>query len=580
MADLDRRAIAREIGALADDVATAGAAFARMQARLVALRALFETPPTPEVMSSSLPDTEDVLSPQDTQPLPCVQARSGPDPEADFPAEEVGAKQETVDAPPQQTFEAWTNTPPPSTEGSAPVLPDLPEIELPDLYPWQMEALEAWRRADRVGVVEAVTGAGKTRVGLAALAEALMDGLRVVVMTPTQGLVSQWEAQVRELFPGVRVSTDATRSPGWHVLVDTVQTLAHKNPLWPDERALLVADEAHRYGAPTFAWALRPNFSQRLGLSATFERGDEGDTDVLLPYFNGVCFRLGYERALAEELIAPFRVAQLGVPLSPPERAEYDAVSDGLKRAWRVLAGNLGGDSPSFVEVLMYAQQLNHQHDHPAASSARAFLAAFARRRDVLARVAAKVAALDSLAPAVIASGGTIVFTGTTASATEAAEVLNRAGCESAAVHGELGRDEREERLELLRSGQTRSISAPRILDEGVDIPDADLGIILGASKTRRQMIQRLGRVVRKKSDGRYARLVILYAIETSEDPGVEEVPPHLEEIIANAQAAIHLRLPENIDEALAFLRGTPMWEMPPQEGVGHQPPCVACAES
>lgn len=155
------------------------------------------------------------------------------------------------------------------------VPPDLPE---PALYTWQRQALEAWNTVGSRGVVEAVTGAGKTRVGLAALADSLtIAERRVVVMTPSTALVNQWEASIRSMFPGLKVSTDAARSPGWHVLVDTVQTLSRSNPLWPGESALLIADEAHRYGAPTFAQALRPAFTHRLGLTATYERGDEGD---------------------------------------------------------------------------------------------------------------------------------------------------------------------------------------------------------------------------------------------------------------------------------------------------------------
>jgi superfamily II DNA or RNA helicase len=57
------------------------------------------------------------------------------------------------------------------------------------------------------------------------------------------------------------------------------------------------------------------------------------------------------------------------------------------------------------------------------------------------------------------------------------------------------------------------------VLDEGVDVPDAELAVVLAAFRTRRQMIQRLGRVLRLKPDGRAATLVIAFAIDTREDP-------------------------------------------------------------
>ena len=62
-------------------------------------------------------------------------------------------------------------------------------------------------------------------------------------------------------------------------------------------------------------------------------------------------------------------------------------------------------------------------------------------------------------------------------------------------------------------------IAAPKLLDKGVDVPDADLAIVLASSRSRRQMIQRMGRVIRKKSDGRLARMVILFVEGTAEDP-------------------------------------------------------------
>ena len=91
--------------------------------------------------------------------------------------------------------------------------------------------------------------------------------------------------------------------------------------------------------------------------------------------------------------------------------------------------------------------------------------------------------------------------------------------------------DERKDILDDFKQGSIEAICAPRILDEGVDVPDADFGIILAASKQRRQMIQRMGRVLRKKPDGRHARFAIIYVRGTSEDPERGAHETFLEEI-------------------------------------------------
>ena len=87
-----------------------------------------------------------------------------------------------------------------------------------------------------------------------------------------------------------------------------------------------------------------------------------------------------------------------------------------------------------------------------------------------------------------------------------------------------------------------RAVTAPQVLDEGVDVPAADLAVILAASRSRRQMIQRMGRVLRRKPDGRVAHLIIVYAAGTVEDPALGAHDGFLDEITPVA-TAVH-RIP------------------------------------
>ena len=82
-----------------------------------------------------------------------------------------------------------------------------------------------------------------------------------------------------------------------------------------------------------------------------------------------------------------------------------------------------------------------------------------------------------------------------------------------------------------------RVLTAPQVLDEGVDVPAADLGVILAASRSRRQMIQRMGRVLRRKPDGSVARFVIAFAVGTVEDPSLGAHAGFLDEITPVADA-------------------------------------------
>jgi hypothetical protein len=99
-------------------------------------------------------------------------------------------------------------------------------------------------------------------------------------------------------------------------------------------------------------------------------------------------------------------------------------------------------------------------------------------------------------------------------------------------ITGTTARRERREILDDLRVRRLDAVAAPRVLDEGVDVPDANLGIVMSASRTRRQMIQRMGRILRRKAPGVAARFVIMFAKDTLEDPTQRvEVDGFLDEI-------------------------------------------------
>lgn len=150
--------------------------------------------------------------------------------------------------------------------------------------------------------------------------------------------------------------------------------------------------------------------------------------------------------------------------------------------------------------------------------------------------------ALDDLAPRIAASGRTIVFTHDIAAAERAAAQLGLHGIAAAAIHSHLAPTARRDVLARFGSGALRAVAAPQVLDEGVDVPAADIAVVLAASRSRRQMIQRMGRVLRRKDDGRTARLVIVHAVGTVEDPAAGAHEGFLDEVLPVATAVEHVR--------------------------------------
>ena len=121
-------------------------------------------------------------------------------------------------------------------------------------------------------------------------------------------------------------------------------------------------------------------------------------------------------------------------------------------------------------------------------------------------------------------------------------------------ITGDTGRRDRGEILGDLRDGTLDAVAAPRVLDEGVDVPNANLGLVVSASRTRRQMIQRMGRILRRKPLGSGARFVIIFAADTLEDPRFsEDRDGFLEEIEMIAESSRIFR-PSEFDELATFL--------------------------
>ncbi len=440
-----------------------------------------------------------------------------------------------------------------------------------ELRSWQAEALAAWSVTCR-GVVEAVTGTGKTRLAMAAI-HALADrGARTLVLVPSLELQTQWVRELRMLVPGLSVGrlggggSDDLFSH--QVLVATPHSAAGVPlDLPPGTPGLVIADEAHRYGAPTWGEALPENFELRLALTATYERGDDGLAEVLEPYFGEVVTRYGYDRAVAEGTVAPFRIALVGVALTAAQREVYDRADARVRALHGELVGGLG--MPREPRELFAAVSAIVGRGGAADGGGaggreghqvrvcREYLVRVRERRDAAASATGKLSVCRGLAPA-LAGKRTLVFTDTVAQAEAAASRLVAGGLAAETVHGGLDRDRRRIRLAQFRRGRLDALVAPRVLDEGVDVPDADVGVVLAAFRTRRHLVQRLGRVLRVKPDGREARLLLAHAIDTIEDPANGGHRAFLTQVRGVASSIDELRVTDDPDAPARWLASHP----------------------
>jgi superfamily II DNA or RNA helicase len=159
------------------------------------------------------------------------------------------------------------------------------------------------------------------------------------------------------------------------------------------------------------------------------------------------------------------------------------------------------------------------------------------------------------MAPVLRDADRSLIFTQSIASATALNETLVGANISSEVHHSQVDTSERSDVMERFSAGETKALVSVQTLEEGVDVPDADLAVIIAASKQQRQMIQRMGRVMRRKSDGRDARFVIVFVRDTDEDPRLGAHAAFVDDLVAVARESDLFDLPEQAEEFREFLR-------------------------
>ena len=401
------------------------------------------------------------------------------------------------------------------------------------LEPWQRDAVAAWE-ATGFGTLEIFTGGGKTLIALEAIARvaAREPALRVAVAVPTVALAEQWRAaferyttlaphEIGVLGGGKRASLETHR-----VTIAVLNSAAKSFPEQSRavEPVMLVVDECHRAGAPTFSKIFAMRAAYRLGLSATPYRdeiGDDGEPlawneQILGRALGDVVYAFTLRDARAIGWLPEYAIHHHGVALDADERKAYVAQSsivDGNEAALR----KLGGDASRAWGLQRLASPLG-------VASAR-YVASVSKRKDVVyaARERNRVArTIVSGAFAAARGARVIVFNERVDAAASLAHDLVRddTARRIALEHSGLSAAARLDAVERFRRGDADVLVSVRALAEGIDVPGADVGISVASSSSVRARIQLLGRVLRRTFDGSEKRAVthLIYAADTVDE--------------------------------------------------------------
>jgi superfamily II DNA or RNA helicase len=369
-------------------------------------------------------------------------------------------------------------------------------------YPHQQGALEAWKTAGRRGVVVLPTAAGKTYLAQLAMQATERNTL---ILVPTLDLMHQWYAHLVAAFPDVAVgllgggSRDRTA-----ILVSTYDSAAINAETLGNQYGLLVFDECHHlpsdFNRVIAEYAIAP---YRLGLTATPERTD-GKHEDLKTLIGPEVYRKTAEE-LSGSALARHEVTQIKVLLSPQEREQYDRLMQ-TRNAF-------------LQEAKIYLSSVQGWQRFVQASArskaGRKAMLAHREARAIAFGTAGKLRVLGDLL-AQHTGARTLIFTDDNAMVYQVSQTFL-----IPAITHQTAVKERHDVLTKFKQGEYKTLVASRVLNEGVDVPEASVAIVLSGTGSTREHIQRLGRILRKGQDP--TKVALLYEV-VAEDTSEENV--------------------------------------------------------
>ncbi len=362
----------------------------------------------------------------------------------------------------------------------------------PKLREHQADAITNWQAVGHRGLFEHATGSGKTITTLSCIDLAVQDRRPTLIVVPSRLLLHQWKDEIRTFFGdevAVLLAGDGNdqwktgsllrdhltefdeQSPIVLATVDTACSPRFVDRLDGINRLFLAADEVHRVGSPDRRRLLEINADWRLGVSATWEReGDHDGTQTLLEYFGEVIDPIyTLADAIADAHLCNYRYFVHPVALDEDERTEWEGLRTRIGRA----IARAGGEIHEDVQRLLIQ-----------------------RARIVKSARAKTAVAVQILLDRYQDGQAWLVYCDNKDQVAVVREACTASGIRTQEYHTQMEGDSEAALRDFVMDGGV--MVAINCLDEGIDIPRISHALVLASSTTRRQFIQRRGRVLRQ----------------------------------------------------------------------------------
>ena len=351
---------------------------------------------------------------------------------------------------------------------------------MPILRGYQESAVKATLRAKR-GTIKAATGTGKTIIAIEWIRQL---GLDTLIIVPTQALIFQsWAPKLQDagmLDVGQYYAYSKSSGP---VMITTYNS-AISHPELIERADAIVLDEVHHLGAKTALMRILPRLKDKeyvLGLSAVPERGDMTH-DFFLKEFP-ICYDLGLGEAVQSGIVSPLEVIPIPAEMTSAERKSYEANTALIKSAFKFCGPNI-------------SNWMRYYNPDTKQFVGRKGMLAITRRKKLLSRIDEKKAKILEI---ISKHDGdrVLLFSESVQAIEEIKEYLSANNVRSETFHSHI---EPWRKMEILQEwGRNFEVLlSVRALEEGLDVEEVAVGILITSGKSKRQFIQRIGRIIRR----------------------------------------------------------------------------------
>ena len=369
------------------------------------------------------------------------------------------------------------------------------------LREWQAKAFPLWWAKKR-GIVKVVTGGGKTVFAIHCLTKYLEENKdhSIFIVVQSIALLDQWYEGLQKDFNEKDIALNGGGEHLEHlsrINISTIDSVKNIIEQFNASKTLLIVDECHKIGTEKRGEVLTNNWHATLGLSATPERDYDDNFYIIIRKILGdIIFDYDYIDAREDEVIVNFKLLYAYAAMTSDEEEKYKKFTKSIQRRAATIGGNDMNDYPLKMLIFNRARMVKNSKN----------------------RIPFGIELLQKHK-----RDSWIVFTENKKQAKEFNKIINTKGYKSAIYNTDLDNAEREENLNNFKNGNLNVLVSCTALDEGFDMPEADGAMILSASSSKRQRIQRMGRVLRITANKQNALIVTVYSSKTEFDKLREE---------------------------------------------------------